>query len=147
MPFAYATVKDTKAGMILIEINQGAYCPSCPNSASCSDRQGDNTIWLENSINAVPGDMVECEFKGITPVSPSIIFFLLPAALLIIGTASGYSFGDFIGMDRELSSALFGSIFFIMSLLLIRILFQLAPSARGEIRPNSLILKLKKRNC
>jgi sigma-E factor negative regulatory protein RseC len=129
----YGRVVESSGGTILVETDAGPSCASCAAASSCALAAGPSKrcIRMENTLGARVGDRVGFVITGGAVVAGSLLFYLLPAALLVAGAVAGAALFRQTGLDRELSSLLGGLAGLIMSFPIVAAASALAKRKRG----------------
>ena len=110
-------VVEVDGGAILVETAAGPSCEGCAAGHSCAliGSTARRRIRMENTLGARVGDGVAFIVEGRAVVAGSLLFYLLPAVMLVAGVLLGGGFGGRAGADRELASVLGGLAGLIMS--------------------------------
>ena len=107
---AWVTTKVTKA------------CKGCAALHVCTSFGDGKKIEVKaiNTVSAKIGDRVVISLEGLTYLKISFLFYLFPVLSVILGAVIGESFSIFI--DNTASSAIFGFLFFLLAILIIKII-------------------------
>jgi sigma-E factor negative regulatory protein RseC len=129
----YGRVIEVTGNTIAVETIAGASCEGCAAVSSCALASGTSKrcIRMENTLGARVGDEVGFVITEKAVVAGSLLFYLLPAALLVAGALAGAALFQRTGLDRELSSLLGGLAGLIMSFLIIAAISALVKKNRG----------------
>lgn len=129
----YGKVIEISDGSIVVETDAGASCEGCAAASSCALAAGTSKrcIRMDNTLGARVGDEVGFVITGKAVVAGSLLFYLLPAALLVAGALAGAALFTRTGIDRELASLLGGLAGLIMSFLVIAAVSALMKKNRG----------------
>lgn len=113
----HGTVIEKTGGTILVEVEACPSCEGCAAGSSCALAVGANVrrIRMENTRDARVGDTVSFVITGKSVVAGSLLFYLLPVAMLVAGVLAGDAVRSATGLDRDLSSILGGVAGLIMS--------------------------------
>jgi positive regulator of sigma E activity len=133
MAMEYGRVVESTGGTILVEADAGPSCEACGAASSCALAAGASKrcIRMENTLGARVGDRVGFVITAGAVVGGSLLFYLLPAALIVAGAVAGAALSGQAGLDRELSSLLGGLAGLIMSFLIIAAVYPLTKRKRG----------------
>ena len=113
------TIKDK---LSLVEVG-GIYCHSCLSKEKCFfHREREKIVEAENLINAKPGDLVLIDIASKKYIFVTFIIYLIPVISMFIGALFGeYIFGKIYLKGENISSIIFGFLFLILSILIIRL--------------------------
>ena len=99
---------------------------ACGNCTACGMASGEKQLIIDvlNTKGARKGDLVEIEIETKKALFSSMIAYIFPLVMLIVGVAAGYwlSGRGIIKADREIVSAAFGIGLTILSFTAIRLL-------------------------
>lgn len=111
-----------KDKLSLVEVG-GAYCNSCLSKEKCFfHREREKIVEAENSVNAKPGDLVLLDIASKKYIFITFIIYLIPVISMFIGALFGeYIFGKIYFKGENVSSIIFGFLFLILSILIIRL--------------------------
>ena len=117
-------IKDDKA---LVESDPLSFCSSCSSSDACSMKiKGKSRkVWMTNDIKAKIGDKVKFESNPKANILLSLIYYLMPVTLLLIGALFFANFSDIYGIETDIAAATGGIIGLILSFLIIYIFSRL----------------------
>ncbi len=124
MALECGTVVRVEEERVLVELSAQGMCASCSAREGCvslSDGRK-RQIFLQNTLNAAMGDMVEFRVEERAVILSSLLLYLMPVLFLVAGVILGYRYYGLIGMDQDLASGLAGIIFLVLAFLLIRLL-------------------------
>jgi len=129
----YGNVIESSGDTILVETDAGPSCEACAAAPSCALAAGTSKrcIRMENTLGARAGDRVGFVITGGAIVAGSLLFYFLPAVLLVAGAVAGAVLFRLTGLDRELSSLAGGLAGLIMSFLIIAAVTALTKKKRG----------------
>jgi sigma-E factor negative regulatory protein RseC len=141
MAIEQGIVKEIKGNKVLIETEPAAGCDSCPMNKKCVVVAEDSrrNLWALSSIQLEQGERVEFTIEGKNLFYTSVLIYLIPAILLLIGAVLGASLSDLWGLDKDLRAFLGGSLFFLCSWFMVRLI-----SSRMEKSTASMPLVIKK---
>ncbi len=91
-------------------------------SCSCHDEEmGINIIEAKNQVNAAVGDKVVFQVPEQGMLTAAFIVFMLPLILVTIGAIAGYNTAGLLGINSSLAAVAGASLFFLISIIIIRI--------------------------
>lgn len=110
----------------------------CENCGACP---GNSALVLEarNMLGAKPGDRVLIEVQEVNMLKAAFIVYMLPLLAIFIGAVIGNLLAEKMGFSVVMFQAAGGFIFFVLSVLYIK-LFDL--SARNDVKMQPVITKV-----
>lgn len=86
---------------------------ACGDCSSCGGCEAETiSINVENDINAVVGDFVEIEYNKSNMLKSTILVYIFPLIMLVLGVITGLNLNTGLGPDsKELLSFLMGVCF------------------------------------
>ena len=117
-------IKDDKA---LVETDPLSFCASCSSTDSCKTKPKGRRrkVWMANEIKAEMGDKVQFESNPKANIALSLIYYLLPVILLLIGAIFSVNFSDIYGIETDISAIIGGITGLMLSFLIIYIFSRL----------------------
>lgn len=112
-------VISVKMKTALVEVERQSACQDCKGCRFGTD-EGKLTVDAVNDVNAVTGDLVEINLCTTNILKASVIVYLIPLIMLILGVIVGYLLSGFLGVDKGIMGAVFGIVFTAFSFLAIR---------------------------
>ena len=120
---------------IVIELGGSSACGSC-NSCGNSSRAGLKSLTLENTINAKVNDMVILDVSQAKSVLASLILFVFPLLMMILGYFLGEQIATFEFTSRgENPAAIISSIFFLFLSIGMIYFFDRFIAKRNKLKP------------
>lgn len=115
-------VLDNKNKFSLVEVG-GSYCESCISKEKCFfHREREKIVEAENNLNAKPGDLVLLDIPSKKYIFITFIIYLIPIISMFIGALLGeYFFKGVYFKGENISSIIFGFLFLLISITIIRI--------------------------
>lgn len=117
------TVIEVRGNRALLSAAPNAGCSSCALKDSCmlggDDRK--RKIWVGNTLGARPGDTVEFAVRAQAVVRISLLLYLVPVIMMIGGITAGFRLNHYMGLDKDLSGALWGLAGLILAFAAIRV--------------------------
>ncbi len=110
-------VVDIIGSKMVLECSPVDMCVSCSAKKGCmmsADGKVRN-ITMKNSINAKKGDTVLFDVDSSGVVTASLVVYIVPVIFLFTGLYAGYRFNEYLMLDKDGASAIFGILFFILS--------------------------------
>ncbi len=109
-----------------VAVERKSACEGCPaSSIICKPGDEGSIIEAINEAGAKIGDRVNVSLKAFSYLKGSIIVYGIPTICLIAGAVIGKEIlKDFISLDPELLSAIFGLGAFGISFLIVKLLFK-----------------------
>lgn len=129
-------------GMAQIAVSRTSGCGGgCKTCGGCDTPV--MLVNLPNDVNAKPGDGVELAANNKRIVKYTIVLYVIPLIMFILGIAVSYYFMNKKGLSNiELYSFLFGILGFLISLLILKIIDKILGTQDSEMmRINRIISK------
>ena len=119
-----------KNAKVMIERREA--CGSCNACGMMSGTQKNVVVEVKNVLGAKPGDVVEVSFSGRTSLLSTVIAYIIPLAMLLIGVFLGYIISEeILHTAAEPTAAITGLIFAVLSFGIVK-LFD--PIIRKKVR-------------
>ncbi|MDL2237261.1 SoxR reducing system RseC family protein [Christensenellaceae bacterium OttesenSCG-928-K19] len=114
-------VVEIKGDTAYLLFNRTSMCAKC---GACGMVAGQNeiTVPTENTLHAKLGDRVELEFTSKNALTSSMIAYLFPLAMLILGVWIGYSVPQTVFEVQDVLAAILGIVFAAVSFVVLRLL-------------------------
>lgn len=121
----YGTVVELKAaGVATVLCCRNSMCEHCASAEACHPGNDKHVMLVEaiNPLGATVGQRVRLAVDTGSFLRSSFILYIVPLIALVIGAASGEMLGRLLHLnaDPNLLAALFGTVFLVGSLLLIK---------------------------
>ena len=117
-------VVDTNGKRARVEIKRESMCSHCHKEEGCASCSEIMTVWADNGVGAVKGDLVEVS----SPTGRTLLFAFLVFLLPIIAAFSGYAIG------RAVSDAI-SYVLFALGMLLVYALLAIGSVIYKKTRP------------
>jgi positive regulator of sigma E activity len=110
-------VVEIRGKVALVEASAGGGCASCSARGSCSlmGNESKRRLMIENSAGARVGDTVEFAIAPRAVVHMGLLLYAFPVAALIAGIVAGMAASTHLGLEADLTAALFGAGAFALS--------------------------------
>jgi positive regulator of sigma E activity len=105
-------VIQNEEGFARVRIQQHSSCDSC---GACESPE--TIVLVQNSLNAVPGQKVRFTTAQSNMIKISFILFFFPMLSIFAGAGAGYLLAKFLHFSPDLWMLLFGSLFFVLSII------------------------------
>lgn len=126
-----AQVVSIEGDQVLLQTQRQSSCGSCSVKSGCGTSvlagivgQKVTQLKLPNTIGAKPGDEVMLGMAENALVAGSLLVYVLPLVMLLLGALAGEGLAASLGMDAELMPIVGGAAGFILAVLLVRRLLQ-----------------------
>lgn len=83
-------------------------CGSCSSCGGCGDSTP-STVWIENSLNAQPGQMVTVEMDNAAFIKNTIKMYFIPMLMFVVGLLATHFIQESMGQVNEVIT-LFGGL-------------------------------------
>ena len=135
------TVTQTNGQYATIMIARREACGSCNACGLMSGMAKNVFIDVKNTLGAQPGDVVELLFSGRTSLLSTVIAYVIPLVLLIIGVILGYTvIADLLGTAQEPTAAISGLILAVLSFGIVK-LFDPVIKKKAQFEMRSILKK------
>lgn len=133
----------------LLQAQRQSTCGSCSVKSGCGTSvlasvvgQKVTQLKVLNSLGAKPGDEVLLGMADNALVTGSLLVYMIPLVMLLLGALAGEGLAGHLGMDAELMPIVGGAAGFALAVLLVRILLQ-KTSAGLQMQPVMLRILAK----
>jgi sigma-E factor negative regulatory protein RseC len=116
---------------VLLQTQRQSTCGSCAVKSGCGTSvlasvvgQKISQLRVTNTLGARPGDEVMLGLEEDALVTGSLLVYMLPLVLLLLGAMAGEGLAMYLGLDAELTPIVGGAGGFIVAVLLARRLLQ-----------------------
>ena len=116
---------------VLLQTQRQSSCGSCEVKSGCGTSvlagivgQKVTQLKLPNTLGAKPGDEVLLGMSENALVTGSLLVYMIPLVMLLLGALSGELLATRLGMDAELMPVVGGALGFVLAILLVRGLLQ-----------------------
>ncbi|MGI6152381.1 MAG: SoxR reducing system RseC family protein [Christensenellaceae bacterium] len=108
-------------GMAYMNFRRTSACASC---GACGMLKGQDeiTVQVENTLQAKEGDRVEVEFTAKNALQSSMIGYIFPLVMLIVGVLVGYNVPQSLFDVQDAFAAVLGIIFTAASFVVLKLL-------------------------
>lgn len=114
---------------VLLQTQRQSTCGSCAVKSGCGTSvlagivgQKVTQLKLPNTLGAKPGDEVLLGMAENALVAGSLLMYVLPLLLLLLGALAGEFVASHLGMDAELMPIVGGALGFVLAIALVRAL-------------------------
>ncbi len=118
-------VEKVEGRYAFIRAERTGSCENCASKSMCHPGGSDKAVTIQaiNEIGATAGDTVKFEMQTSTILKTSLLLYVFPLILLVIGaTVGGWLHGHFQdAMSKDAFSALSALIFLIASLIIVKL--------------------------
>lgn len=120
-------VIEIKGDKALVETDSISFCASCSSVDSCNVKAKgqQRKVWMKNDIKAQVGDKIKFESNPKSNIILSLIYYLMPIILLLIGALFFANFSDIYDIDTDICALIGGIIGLSLSFLMIYIFSRL----------------------
>jgi sigma-E factor negative regulatory protein RseC len=126
-----AQVVSIEGDQVLLQTQRQSSCGSCSVKSGCGTSvlagivgQKVTQLKLPNTIGAKPGDEVMLGMAENALVAGSLLVYVLPLVMLLLGALAAEGLAASLGMDAELMPIVGGAAGFALAVLLVRRLLQ-----------------------
>lgn len=136
-------VTKIKGEYALVKTERAAGCAGCSEKDTCHSMGGGKEIEFTatNPANASVGDKVVLDFKTSRMLQLSLLIYIFPIAILVIGAVIGNNWAASAGMDPSVGAAALG---FTGLFAAIGVILFLEKGARHSDRYKPVIVSIKK---
>lgn len=121
-------------------------CASCKSQKSCNVMGGDDEMEVEviNAAGASVGDQVVIYFETASLLKATLLLYVFPLLSMFAGALLGREIASVIQLSSSVSSAIFGFLFFLVSIVFIKIQAN-KMGGQEQYRPRIIRVKKSKR--
>lgn len=112
---------------VLLQTQRQSSCGSCEVKSGCGTSvlagivgQKVTQLKLPNTLGAKPGDEVLLGMAENALVTGSLLVYMIPLVMLLLGALTGELLATQLGMDAELMPVVGGALGFVLAILLVR---------------------------
>jgi sigma-E factor negative regulatory protein RseC len=112
---------------VLLQTQRQSSCGSCEVKSGCGTSvlagivgQKVTQLKLPNTLGAKPGDEVLLGMSENALVTGSLLVYMIPLVMLLLGALTGELVATQLGMDAELMPVVGGALGFVLAILLVR---------------------------
>jgi sigma-E factor negative regulatory protein RseC len=126
-----------EGGRACVETNPRQFCASCAVRGSCAaSKDGPvRELWMDNTLGARAGDMVEFSIVPGAVIGASLAVYAVPLVFLVLGIVLGMNMECPAGLDRDTRAVLTGLTGFMLSFGAVYLLIRLI-QGRGALVPS-----------
>lgn len=120
----------SKSNKVLIEAEPINACEGCRSRKQCimTTDGKKRQIWVNSNIELKTGDHVEFKIEEKVILFSSVLIYFFPILFLFLGSILGFYYNEKLGLTNDISAAIVGIIFFILSFLIINFISKLVKS-------------------
>ncbi|MFH2064774.1 MAG: SoxR reducing system RseC family protein [Pseudomonadota bacterium] len=106
-----------------VKTKKSSACESCASRKSCNVMGGGDEMEVEviNSAGAAIGDQVVISFETASLLKATFLLYVFPILCMFAGAVIGQEIAVQIQLSTSVSSAVFGFLFFLISIVFIRV--------------------------
>lgn len=122
----YGEVVEIKDDVARVRFQRSAACEKC-GACNLHSNQYEIVVEMSNDLNAEIGDFVSVNIKSKKALKATAIAYIFPLAMLFLGVFFGWLLSSVWGIfaDTEITMAICGIIFAVLSFLLLKIAYPL----------------------
>jgi len=126
-----------------VKTKKSGACESCKSQKSCNVMGGDDEMEVEaiNAAGASVGDQVVIHFETASLLKAAFLLYVFPILCMFAGALFGREIAPVIQLGVSASSAIFGFLFFLVSIVFIKIK---ANKIGGQEQYRPRIIRIKK---
>ncbi len=116
------TVAEVKSGKALVATRRSGACESCSAKAGCQTLGGgrDARVWVTDPLGVVPGDNVVIAVSEGALLKASLMVYIAPVVMLLVGALLGSFFSPALGVSEDLGALLFGVLFMVLTFVVVK---------------------------
>ena len=114
-------VVETKGDSVAVQFNRTSMCAKC---GACGIVKGQNSVVVstKNTLGAKEGERVELEFAAKNALTSSLIAYMFPLALLLLGVWAGYAIPQSFFEVKDAFAAVLGILFAAVAFVVLKLL-------------------------
>jgi sigma-E factor negative regulatory protein RseC len=126
-----------------VKTKKSGACASCKSQKSCNVMGGDDEMEVEviNAAGASVGDQVVIYFETASLLKAASLLYIFPILCMFAGALLGREMAPVVQLSSSASSAIFGLLFFLVSIVFIKIKTK---NMGGEEQYRPRIIRIKK---
>jgi len=106
-----------------VKTKKSTACESCASQKSCNVMGGGDEMEVEviNTVGAAVGDRVIISFETSSLLKATFLLYIFPILCMFVGAVIGQEIAPTIGIGASLASAILGFLFFLVSIIFIKV--------------------------
>ncbi|MFO7560036.1 MAG: SoxR reducing system RseC family protein [Desulfobacterales bacterium] len=126
-----------------VKSKKSASCEGCASRKSCNVMGGGNDMEVEaiNTAGAAVGDRVVMSFETSSLLKATFLLYVFPIICMFLGAVVGQEIAPAVNLGKSAASAVAGFLFFLVSMLFVRVK---ANKMGSESRYQPKIIRIKK---
>lgn len=117
------TVTRVNSNIAWVKTIQSSACKSCASKSFCGSHGGgqEKEVEVLNDAGAKTGDKVVLSFETSSLLKVTFLLYVFPILSMFAGAILGIKFAAFFSFSETTSSAIFGFLFFFLSVFFVKI--------------------------
>lgn len=122
----YGEVVEVIEGIARVRFRRTAACEKC-GACGLQSNQFEIVVEMPNDLNTAAGDLVSVNIKAKKAIKATVIAYVFPLLMLFAGVLAGWLLSSVWGVfsDTEITMAVCGIIFAVLSFLLLKLAYPL----------------------